>query len=77
MLFDLGTRKDWDQLAPAAKAEIKDDGIDIKMEDDVLDVLEKHGVKAADIGTIVLRFVNKKDPGHVRGLIVHSKPPSF
>lgn len=77
ILFDLGTRKDWDQLAPAAKAEIDDDGIDIKMEDDVLDVLQKNGVEAADIDAIVLRFVDAIVFGHVRGLIVHSKSPSL
>jgi hypothetical protein len=57
ILFDLALRKDWENLTPEALHEIKSDGIKIKIEQDVLDILRQGGVNGEDIEAVVFRLV--------------------
>ncbi|KAI0453616.1 beta-lactamase-like protein [Xylaria acuta] len=53
VLFDLGMRKDWENLVPATVQTIKNWGCDMEMGKDVADILVEHGEKLSDIEAIV------------------------
>ena len=55
MLFDLGMRKDWQNLAPSIVSMIKTVGADIKVEKDVSEILEEGGIDLKDIDGIIWR----------------------
>ena len=57
VLFDLGTRKDWENLPAVALKEISEDGIRIEVERDVVDILNSGGISADDIEAVVLRYL--------------------
>ncbi|KXH49239.1 hypothetical protein CSIM01_13107 [Colletotrichum simmondsii] len=54
VLFDLGLRKDWNKLSPVSLSEIQNDKIDIRLEEDVVDILEREGIAPGDIEAVVL-----------------------
>lgn len=55
VLFDLGTQKKWEELAPAVVSMIKESGWDVEVEKDVADILREHGVSLAAINAIIWR----------------------
>ena len=57
VLFDLGMRKDWQNLAPSIVSMIKTVGADIKVEKDVSEILEAGGIDLKDIDGIIWRCV--------------------
>lgn len=57
VLFDLALRKDWENLTPEALHEIQVDGIKIKIEKDVVDILGEEGIMPRDIESVVFRLV--------------------
>ncbi|KAJ0297644.1 hypothetical protein COL5a_004796 [Colletotrichum fioriniae] len=54
VLFDLGLRKDWQKLSPVSLSEIRNDQIDIKLEEDIVDILKREGIVPGDIEAVVL-----------------------
>lgn len=58
LLWDLGVRKDWQNLAPGIVKGIKDRGWEVTVEKGVAEVLlEEGGVKPEDIDSIIWRYV--------------------
>jgi len=57
LLWDLGVRKDWQDLAPGIAKAIKDRGWKVTVEKGVAEILEEGGVKPKDINSIIWRFV--------------------
>ena len=57
ILFDLGIRKDWDNLAPKVFNRLKASGWDIKVAKDVREILEEGGVDPNGIDGIVWRYM--------------------
>ncbi|KAG6991339.1 hypothetical protein G7Y79_00053g088220 [Physcia stellaris] len=55
VLFDLGMRKDWQNLAPSIVSMIKTVGADIRVEKDVSEILEAGGIDLKDIDGIIWR----------------------
>lgn len=55
VLYDLALRKDWKNLTPEALHEIESDRIQIKVEKDVIEVLNLDGVEGKDIEAVVFR----------------------
>lgn len=55
LLFDLGLRKDWENLAPIIANRITDQGWDVSVQKNVVEILEEGGVRAGDIQTIIWR----------------------
>ncbi|KAL9122373.1 MAG: hypothetical protein Q9187_001073 [Circinaria calcarea] len=55
LLFDLGIRKDWQNLAPSVTDWIKEWGVVITVEKDVAEILEDNGVKRESIEGIIWR----------------------
>ena len=47
LLFDLGTRKDWENFPPAILGLVKQPGWGIKVEKDVAQILQENGIDAA------------------------------
>ena len=58
MLFDLGVRKDSNNLAPAAQARVEKMFAPIKIEKDVAESLQEHGVIPRDINTIIISHLH-------------------
>ncbi|MCJ1272061.1 hypothetical protein MMC22_011968 [Lobaria immixta] len=52
-LFDLGVRKDWENLAPVLANHIKEEKWQITVEKGVAEILEEGGVKPKDINGII------------------------
>lgn len=65
LLFDLGVPKDWRSFSPFVVELLEAAGWDIKVEEEVIDILEKNGVAADDISGIIWRY-------RARSSIVHS-----
>lgn len=57
VLFDLGLRKDWQNLTPEALHEIEADEIKIEVEKDVVDILREGGIEGEEIEAVVFRCV--------------------
>lgn len=55
LLFDLGTQKKWREQAPAVVKMIDESGWDVRVEKDVADILQEHGVPLAAIKAIIWR----------------------
>jgi len=55
ILFDLGAPKDWEHLAPVTSERLKRLGWDIKVEKNVVEILEEHGVRGADVESVIWR----------------------
>lgn len=53
LLFDLGVRKDWENMAPRVVKRIKDGGWTVSVDKGVRQILEEHGVNAGEIEGIV------------------------
>jgi glyoxylase-like metal-dependent hydrolase (beta-lactamase superfamily II) len=53
LLFDLGVRKDFDNLAPKVAGALKHYGWDIKVEKDVKEILEENGVDLKGIEGVI------------------------
>ncbi|MCJ1236928.1 hypothetical protein MMC14_004912 [Varicellaria rhodocarpa] len=53
LLFDLGIRKDWRNLAPKVSNRLKENGWDINVEKDVVEILEDYGVRRGSVEGIV------------------------
>ena len=52
-MFDLGVRKDWENMAPKIVERAKKAGWSIKVEKNVAEILEENGLRAADIEAII------------------------
>lgn len=52
-LFDLGIRKDWENLAPNAAKPIKEIGMTIDVKDDITDILQAGGIDPKDINSVI------------------------
>lgn len=55
VLFDFGMRKDWENLAPVIADRVKASGWKTDVEEDVVDALEKNGIKAEEIKSVIWR----------------------
>jgi hypothetical protein len=55
LLWDLGVRKDWHDLAQGIAKAIKDRGWKVTVEKGVAEILEEGGVKLEDINSIIWR----------------------
>lgn len=53
LLFDLGVRKDWENLAPLITQRIKDGGWKVTAQKGVREQLEEHGVSTASIEAVI------------------------
>ena len=56
ILFDLGVRKDWDNLAPKVFNRLKESDWDIRVPKDVREILEEEGIDPGTVDGIVWRF---------------------
>lgn len=57
VLFDLGLRKDWQNLTPSVLAGIESVQVRVVLEDDVVDSLKREGIQPSSIEAVVLRSV--------------------
>ena len=55
ILFDLGVRKDWENLPPVIVKRIKDGGWKVTVEKGIAEILQEGGVAPKDIEAIVWR----------------------
>lgn len=55
LLFDLGVRKDWENLPATTVKRIKDVGCTVSIEKGVAEILQKGGVAPKDIEAIIWR----------------------
>ncbi|KAL4912855.1 beta-lactamase-like protein [Aspergillus aurantiobrunneus] len=53
LLFDLGSRKDWQNLAPAVAKSVKELHLSVEVEKSALEVLEEGGVRGEEIEGII------------------------
>ncbi len=60
LLFDLGIRKDWENLAPSAVERIKTIGLTIDVKDHITDILHAGGVDPKEINSVIWRYVPSK-----------------
>lgn len=58
ILFDLGVRKDWENLAPKIGARIKEQGWSVSVEKGVSEILEDGGVGLGGVEAVVWRYVS-------------------
>lgn len=56
LLFDLGVRKDWENLAPSIMQMIKAAGVKITVEKDVAEILQGGGIDLKDVNGIIWRY---------------------
>lgn len=56
ILFDLGVRKDWENLAPKISNAIKEKGWSVTVEKGVVDILKDGGVEPSAIDAIIWRY---------------------
>ena len=59
VVFDLGVRKDWENLPPSIVKRAKEGNYSITIERSVAEILEAGGVKPIDIEAIIWRFILK------------------
>ena len=55
VIFDLGIRKDWENLVPPTVESLKQWGTKVKVEKDVADILLEHGTDLAEVEAIIWR----------------------
>ena len=55
VLWDLGIRKDWENLAPRIVKSIRDGGAQVTVEKGVAEILEEGGIKLGDVDSIIWR----------------------
>lgn len=69
ILFDLGVRKDWENMAPAVVDRIKKNGWTLKIEKDVAEILDEQasdvGVSSKDIDAVVWSHYHWDHQGNV------------
>ena len=58
LLFDLGIRKDWKNLAPSAVERVKKIGLTIDVKDNITDILQAGGIDPKDIDSVIWRYVS-------------------
>lgn len=66
LLFDLGVRKDWENMAGPVVKMIKSLGWEVGAEKNVIDILGEEGIKGGDVEAVVWRYVflcGGADPG--------------
>lgn len=56
LLFDLGVRKDWENLAPRIVERIRDGGWKVDVKKNVADILRENGVPGESIDAIIWRY---------------------
>lgn len=56
LLFDLGVRKDWENLAPRVVEHIRKGGWKVEVEKDVAEILRENRVQPESIDAIVWRY---------------------
>ena len=55
LLFDLGVRKDWHNMAGPVIQRIKDNGFSVAVEKNVIDILEEQGMKGGEVEAVIWR----------------------
>lgn len=55
VLFDMGVQRKWEEQAPSVVDMIKTYKWDVRVEKDVAEILEEHGIKLATIDAIIWR----------------------
>lgn len=60
LLFDLGVRKDWENLPPSTVKLITDNGWSVTVEKGVAEILREGGVAPEDIEAIIWRYILSK-----------------
>jgi hypothetical protein len=55
LLFDLGVRKDWENMAAAVVGLIKENGWTVRVERGVSEILESEGMEGREIEAVVWR----------------------
>ena len=64
ILFDLGARKDWENMAPhVVQATKAIEGAILEPTDNVADLLERGGVDKASIEALIWRYISSNLPG--------------
>lgn len=58
ILFDLGVRKDWQNLAPRIVEHIRNGGWKVDVKKNVADILHENGVPLESIDAIVWRYIH-------------------
>lgn len=60
VLFDLGIRKDWENLSARIVKRLKDGGWQVEVEKGVADILKDHQVDPKSINAVIWRYPNPK-----------------
>jgi hypothetical protein len=59
VLFDLGVRKDWENMAGPVVKMIKAQGWEVKVEKNISEILEEEeGIKGLDVEAIIWRYIH-------------------
>lgn len=74
LLFDLGIRKDWENLAPSAVERIEKIGLTIDVKNNITDILQAGGVDPKEINSVIWRYVPLKIWQQVEIGLTLSKP---
>lgn len=59
VLYDLGVPRDWHKFAPVVAERLKESGWKIEVEEEVIEILEKGGIAASEISSIIWRYETK------------------
>lgn len=65
LLFDLGVRKDWWNLAPKITSRLKDGNWKVEVKKGVNEILEENGVPLDSIEAIIWRYQSPPKPSHL------------
>ncbi|KAF6836765.1 metallo-beta-lactamase superfamily protein [Colletotrichum plurivorum] len=68
VLFDLGIRKDWENLIPSTVKRLKNDGTIIQVEKELTDILRHGGIDLNDIDAAVWSHIHWDHTGNVPNL---------
>lgn len=55
ILYDLGILQDWRSLAPVISESLRERGWEVDVKEEVIDIIEKNGIPAKDISSIIWR----------------------
>lgn len=55
VIFDLGCRKDWQNLAPSLSGRIRREGWTVDIKKNVVEIIQEHGVDPSSINSVIWR----------------------